>query len=49
MLQVINFDLSHYKLERPFLADTVEKLDKNGGLFFCRKAKHSELLSALTM
>jgi hypothetical protein len=33
----------------PQLADTVEKLDKNGGLFFCRKAKHSELLSALTM
>ena len=26
MPQVINFDLSHYKLERPFLADTVEKL-----------------------
>jgi hypothetical protein len=33
----------------PVCADAVEKLDKNGELFFCRKAKHSELLSALTM
>jgi hypothetical protein len=35
--------------ERPQCADTVEKLDKNGRLFFCRKANHSKLLSALTM
>ena len=27
----------------------LEKLDKDGRLFFCRKAKHSKLLSALTM
>jgi len=30
-------------------ADTVEKLEKNGGLLFCRKPKHSELLKALGM
>jgi len=30
------------------LADTVEKLDKNGGLFFCRKPKYTKLLTALT-
>jgi hypothetical protein len=30
-------------------ADTVEKLDINGRLFFCRKVKHSKLLSTLTM
>jgi hypothetical protein len=32
-----------------FRADTVEKLDINGRLFFCRKVKHSKLLSTLTM
>jgi hypothetical protein len=34
--------------ESPFRADTVEKLDINGRLFFCRKVKHSKLLSTLT-
>jgi hypothetical protein len=36
-------------IESLLRADTVEKLGKNGRLFFCRKAKHSKLLSALTM
>ena len=35
--------------ERPDSADTVEKLEKNEGIFFCRKPKHSKLTSALTM
>jgi hypothetical protein len=35
--------------ERLLWADTVEKLDNNGRLFFCRKVKHSKLLSTLTM
>jgi len=35
--------------ERPLLAYSVEKLEKNGGMFFCRKPKHSELRTALGM
>jgi hypothetical protein len=35
--------------DRQESADTVEKLDKNERLFFCKKAKHSKLLSALAM
>jgi len=35
--------------ERLLLADTVEKLDKNGGLFFCKKPNHHELLVAASM
>jgi hypothetical protein len=35
--------------ESPFLAYSVEKLEKNGELFFCRKQKHSELLIALSI
>ena len=34
---------------RLFCAYSVEKLGKNGGLFFCRKPKHSELYTALSM
>jgi hypothetical protein len=30
-------------------AYSVEKLENYGGLFFCRKAKHSKLLLALPM
>jgi hypothetical protein len=30
-------------------AYSVEKLEKNGGLFFCRKPKHSDLRTALVM
>jgi hypothetical protein len=30
------------------MADTVEKLDKNGGLFFCRKPKDPKLFIVLT-
>jgi hypothetical protein len=30
-------------------AYSVEKLEKNGGLFFCRMRKHSELHTALSM
>jgi len=30
-------------------ADTVEKLDKNGGLFFCKKPNHHELPAATSM
>ena len=32
-----------------FLAYSVEKLEKNGGMFFCRKPKPSELRTALGM
>ncbi len=35
--------------EWQLMADTVEKLDKNGGQFFCRKPKHSKLLTVLAM
>ena len=35
--------------ESPFRVDTVEKLDKNGGLFFCKKPNHHELLVAASM
>jgi hypothetical protein len=35
--------------ERPLCADTVEKLEKNGALIFCRKPKHYKLLTALIM
>jgi hypothetical protein len=31
------------------VAYSVEKLEKNGELFFCRKQKHSELLIALSI
>jgi hypothetical protein len=30
-------------------AYSVEKLEKYGGLIFCRKPRHSELLAALNM
>jgi hypothetical protein len=33
----------------PKLAYSVEKLEKNGGLFFCREPKHSELRAAVNM
>jgi hypothetical protein len=31
------------------MAYSVEKLEKYGGLIFCRKPRHSELLAALNM
>jgi hypothetical protein len=40
---------SSYFWELVLSANTVEKLDKNGELFFCRNPKHSKLLTALTM
>ncbi|MGB5329758.1 MAG: hypothetical protein WBO58_16190, partial [Gammaproteobacteria bacterium] len=42
---------SHWELkyQEPLRADTVEKLDKNGGLFFCNKPNHHELLVAASM
>jgi hypothetical protein len=35
--------------ESPLLAYSVEKLEKNGGLIFCEKPKHSKLRAALGM
>jgi hypothetical protein len=35
--------------QRRFTTYSVEKLDKNERLFFCRKAKHSEVHTALVM
>jgi len=40
---------SDFQVRGLFSADTVEKLDKNGGLLFCRKLKHSKLLIVLAM
>ena len=41
--------LSLSRHECPLWADTVEKLGNNGGLFFCRNPKHSDLCTALSM
>ena len=38
-----------FLIERPKVAYSVEKLGKNGGLFFCGKPKHSEFPTALSM
>jgi hypothetical protein len=35
--------------QRRLSADTVEKLDKNRGLLFCKKPNHHELLVAASM
>jgi len=37
------------RVQRQYSADTVEKLDKNIRLFFCREPKHSVLLIATSM
>jgi len=35
--------------QSPLTTYSVEKLEKNEGMFFCRKPKHSELRTALGM
>jgi len=50
-IKVLAVPISNYLAggEGPHLAYSVEKLEKNGRMFFCSKPKHSELRTAFGM